>query len=61
MAIGWLKWNDNYYYLNKDGSIATGWILDNNKSYLLYSDGSIAHDCDIYGYRFDSDGVASKL
>ncbi|AQS09701.1 autolysin [Clostridium saccharobutylicum] len=61
MAIGWIKYNDKYYYLNKDGSMATGWILDNGKSYLLYSDGSMAHDCQMYGYSFSSDGCASKL
>jgi hypothetical protein len=61
MAIGWIKYKDNYYYLNKDGSMSTGWILDNGKSYLLYSDGSMAHDCQMYGYSFDSNGVATKI
>jgi glucan-binding YG repeat protein len=39
----------------------TGWINDNGKDYCLYSSGTMIHDCDMYGYRFDSNGEATKL
>ena len=41
--------------------MCTGWIQVKGKEYLLYSDGSMAHDCELYGYRFDSNGVATKI
>ena len=57
----WIKWNNEWYYLKSDGSMATGWIKDNGKDYLLYSNGAMAHDTIVYGYRFDSNGVATKI
>ncbi|EHI98060.1 N-acetylmuramoyl-L-alanine amidase family 2 [Clostridium sp. DL-VIII] len=57
----WIKYNSDWYYLQADGKMATGWVLDNDKYYLLYSNGSMAHDCNSYGYSFDSNGVATKI
>ena len=56
----WIKDNNEWYYLNSDGSMATGWIKDKGKDYLLYSNGVMAHDCTLYGYKIDSNGVATK-
>lgn len=61
MKIGWQKINDKWYYFDSNGSMQTGWISDNGKDYCLYSNGSMIHDCEMYGYRFDSNGVATKL
>lgn len=61
MAIGWYKVDNDWYYFDKNGEMCTGWIIDNGKDYYLYSTGQMAHDCDLYGYRFASDGVATKL
>jgi N-acetylmuramoyl-L-alanine amidase CwlA len=58
---GWQQIDGEWYYLNTDGSMLTGWIKDNNKDYLCYSNGSMAHDCDLYGYHFDINGVATKI
>lgn len=60
MQTGWIKLDNTWYYLNSNGSMATGWINVKGKDYLLYSNGSMAHDCTLYGYTFDSNGVATK-
>lgn len=57
----WLKYNNEWYYFLASGEMATGWIRDNEKDYLCYSNGVMVHSCDLYGYRFDSNGVATKL
>jgi N-acetylmuramoyl-L-alanine amidase CwlA len=61
MAIGWKKVSNDWYYFNQNGEMQTGWIKDNGKDYCLYSSGSMIHDIDLYGYRFASDGSATKL
>lgn len=61
MQVGWIQLNNKWYYLNKDGSMATGWITDGGKNYLLYSSGIMAQNTTAYGYKFASDGVATKL
>lgn len=61
MEIGWKKIDNEWYYFNKDGEMQTGWITVDEKDYCLYSNGSMIHDIDLYGYHFDSDGVATKL
>lgn len=57
----WEKIDGKWYYFDYKGYMCTGWIQVNRKDYLLYSDGSMAHDCELYGYKFDSDGVATKI
>lgn len=57
----WIKDNSEWYYLKSDGSMATGWIKDNGKDYLLYSNGAMVNDTVLYGYRFESNGVATKI
>jgi len=61
MAVGWKQINDKWYFFNNDGEMQTGWIKDNCKDYCLYSSGAMISNCDMYGYRFDSNGVATKL
>lgn len=61
MTIGWRKIDGDWFYFNNDGEMQTGWIMDDGKDYYLYSTGQMAHDCDLYGYRFASNGVATKL
>ena len=57
----WEKIDGKWYYFDYKGYMCTGWVQVNGKDYLLYSDGSMAHDCELYGYKFDSDGVATKI
>lgn len=57
----WEKINGEWYYFDYKGWMCTGWIVVKEKDYYLYSNGVMAHDCDLYGYRFDSNGVATKL
>ncbi len=61
MQVGWVKINGQWYYFNSNGEMVTGWIEYKGKDYLLYSNGQMAHDTEIYGYKFDSNGVATKL
>ena len=57
----WEKIDGKWYYFDYKGYMCTGWVQVNGKDYLLYSDGSMAHDCELYGYKFNSNGVATKI
>lgn len=61
MKTGWQKIEDKWYYFDESGAMKIGWIKDKDKDYCLSSDGSMIYDCELYGYSFDSDGVAVKL
>lgn len=61
MYIGWLKYKNIWYFLKENGQMATGWIQDKGKWYLLDSQGAMYSDCIAYGYKFDKDGVATKI
>lgn len=60
MQTGWIKIDNKWYHLDNNGAMETGWIKEDGKDYCSYSNGEMIHDCDIYGYRFDSNGVAVK-
>lgn len=57
----WEQIDGKWYYFDYKGYMCTGWIQVKGKDYLLYSNGEMAHDCELYGYRFDSNGVATKI
>ncbi len=40
-ATGWLKDNDTWYYLDKDGIMQTGWVKDNGTWYYLDGSGAM--------------------
>lgn len=61
MKTGWQKIEGKWYYFNEEGIMQTGWIRDNGKDYCFYSNGSMIHDCRLYGYSFDSNGMAVKV
>lgn len=61
MQTGWVEIDDKWYYLDKSGAMQTGWINDGNKLYCCYSSGEMIHNCTMYGYKFDGNGVATKL
>ncbi len=61
MQTGWQEIGGNWYYFDHTGAMKTGWIKVDNKDYCLYSDGSMIHDRNMYGYSFDSNGVATKI
>lgn len=50
-----------WYHLDNTGAMETGWIEEGGKDYCLYSNGEMIKDVCMYGYRFDSTGVAVKL
>ncbi|MDU5720760.1 MAG: N-acetylmuramoyl-L-alanine amidase [Clostridium perfringens] len=61
MQVGWQKIDNNWYHFDNSGAMQTGWIKDDGKDYLLYSNGVMVHDTVLYGYRFESNGVATKI
>lgn len=63
MKTGWFKDSDGYwYYLDPtNGDMKTGWLKVDDKDYLTYSGGQLIVGCDLYGYHFNDNGVATKL
>lgn len=61
MQVGWQEINNQWYYFGEDGAMETGWLKYKGQYYLLYSNGQMARNCEAYGYRFDSNGVAVKI
>lgn len=59
----WELIDGKYYFFDEKGWMRTGWIESpySHKWFYCYSNGEMAHDCEMYGYRFDSDGVATKI
>ncbi|MDU4659969.1 MAG: N-acetylmuramoyl-L-alanine amidase [Clostridium butyricum] len=57
----WEKIDGEWYYFDYKGYMCTGWVIVKGKDYYLYSNGQMVHDCELYGYRFDSNGVATKI
>ena len=59
----WELIDGKYYFFDEEGWMKTGWIESpySHKWFYCYSNGEMAHDCELYGYRFDSDGVATKI
>ena len=61
MKTGWAEIDSKWYYFDATGAMKTGWISDNSKDYCMYSSGTMICNTSAYGYRFASDGVATKL
>lgn len=59
----WEQIEGEWYFFDEEGWMCTGWIKSpfSGKDYYLWSTGQMAHDCEAYGYRFDSDGTATKI
>lgn len=58
----WEQIDGNWYFFDYEGWMQCGkWIVWKDKDYYLYSNGQMAHDCVLYGYKFDSNGVATKI
>ena len=52
-----------WYYFDYKGYVVKGWLhlTSNNQDYLFDSNGHMYHDCEAYGYKFYSNGHATKL
>lgn len=57
----WEKIDGDWYFFDYQGWMCTGWIFWKDKYYYCYGNGKMAHDCELYGYKFDSNGVATKI
>lgn len=59
---GWLEYDDNKYYFNKDGYMITGWIiLDGDWYYFEDDNGDLATDKWIDDYYVNQDGKMVKM
>lgn len=59
-ATGWLKDNDTWYYLDKDGIMQTGWVKDNGTWYYLDGSGAMQKGWKYVGghwYYLDGSGA----
>ena len=58
MRIGWVYdlFYQKWFYLDKDGAMATGWREIDGKWYYFYEDGSMAVNTTIDGYAVGPDG-----
>jgi len=57
----WEKIDGEWYFFDCNGWMKTGWIVWKGKDYYLYGNGVMAHNTILYGYKFDSNGVATKV
>ena len=71
---GWVRHEDDIYYMDKDGITRTGWIKDEGKWYYCYDEdyiaehdltgevkpGTMAMDTTIDNYKVNSDGEMIK-
>jgi glucan-binding YG repeat protein len=54
---GWIKVNNNWYYINSNGMPKVGWINDNGKWYYLDQTGVMISNSSIDGYWLGADGA----
>jgi len=60
-ANDWEKIDGEWYFFDYNGWMKTGWIVWKGKDYYLYGNGVMARNTTLYGYKFDSNGVATKV
>lgn len=62
MALGWLKTEGEWYYLDPEtGAMTTGWREIGGQKYYFCSDGRMARNC-MYGLQIvDADGVCREV
>lgn len=66
MTTNWKKINGYWYYFNPvsngiKGAMVSGWFKEGEYQYCTYSSGELITNIDIYSWRFDSNGHATKL
>jgi uncharacterized protein YjdB len=54
---GWVKVNNNWYYMNSNGMPKVGWLNDNGKWYYLDQTGIMIRNSYIDGYWLGGDGA----
>ena len=60
-ASGFISYNDQTYYVDKNGIMKTGWIKSSGSLYYLNNDGTLAQDQWIDNYYVDSTGKMTKI
>lgn len=60
-ASGFINYNDQTYYVDKNGIMKTGWIKSSGSWYYLNNDGTLAQDQWIDNYYVDSTGKMTKI
>ena len=59
MQIGWLKWNEKWYYMDKNGVMQTGFRVINGKTYYFNESGEMLTNTTVQGKRLGADGAAA--
>ena len=59
MQIGWLKWNEKWYYMDKNGVMQTGFQVINGKTYYFNESGEMLLNTTVQGKRLGADGAAA--
>lgn len=58
----WEQIDGEWYFFDEEGWAKTGWLEWKGDWYYMYYDTcSMAHDCELYGYKFNTDGRGIKL
>ena len=60
-ATGFISYNDQIYYLDKNGIMKTGWIKSSGSWYYLNDNGTLAQDKWIDNYYVDESGKMTKI
>ena len=60
-ATGFISYNDQTYFLDKNGIMKTGWIKSSGSWYYLNDNGTLAVDQWIDNYYVDSTGKMTKI
>ena len=60
-ASGFISYNDQTYYVDKNGIMKTGWIKSSGFWYYLNNNGTLAQDQWIDNYYVDSTGKMTKI
>ncbi len=61
MSVGWINYNNKWYYADNSGSMQEGWKqIDGNWYYFYPGEGSKAVSTTIGGFTVDGAGVWRK-
>ena len=60
MHIGWLKYKEDWYFLDKNGAMLRGFQNINGKTYFFVEDGRMLSNTDVEGRHLGADGAATQ-
>ena len=54
-----MKWNEKWYYMDKNGVMQTGFRVINGKTYYFNESGEMLTNTTVQGKRLGADGAAA--